>query len=146
LGWDTVESPKTGSAQFFRTDKGEAAKMNADSGLVPEQALDYTEIFRRGGKNLGDEDFALFKCPNCGQVYLIEYEVDTVYLNASDLSQRVPVYDSSFGCVACGQQVPDDTPWIGRRQDKRFAVTWTDLAGSEWKWVAQATRPTRDEG
>lgn len=112
----------------------------SDEVLVPETTLDYSEIFRRGGKNLGDEDFALFKCPNCGQVYLMEYEVDTVYLNASDLSQRVNVFDSSFDCAACGQRVPDDTPWIGRRQDKRFAVTWEELAASGWKWVSSQTR------
>jgi hypothetical protein len=29
--------------------------MSADADLVPEQALDYTEILRRGGKNLGDQ-------------------------------------------------------------------------------------------
>jgi hypothetical protein len=42
---------------------------------VPETALDYEEIFARGGRNPGDEDFALFKCPSCGQVYLLDYEV-----------------------------------------------------------------------
>jgi predicted RNA-binding Zn-ribbon protein involved in translation (DUF1610 family) len=118
---------------------------HASSDLVPEQALDYDEILRRGGANCGDEDFALFKCPNCGQVYLMEYEVDTVYLNPADLSQRVAVYDSSFPCIACGQQVPNDTPWIGRRQDRRFAVTWANLAASGWKWMTQKTRPVHEK-
>ena len=27
--------------------------------LVPENAIDYDEVFRRGGQNLGDEDFAV---------------------------------------------------------------------------------------
>jgi hypothetical protein len=120
--------------------------MDADSDLVPGEALDYSEILRRGGKNLGDEDFALFKCPNCGQVYLMEYEVDTMYLNPSDLSQRVAVFDSSFACAACGQRVPDDTPWIGRRQDRRFAVTWAELAVSGWNWVTLRTRAVPDKG
>jgi len=56
--------------------------------LVPETAIDYEEIFARGGRNLGDEDFALFKCPSCGQIYLLEYEVDTAFLDADDLSRR----------------------------------------------------------
>jgi hypothetical protein len=47
--------------------------------FVSEAVIDYAEVFRRGGRNLGDEDFALFKCPKCGRVYLLEYEVDTVY-------------------------------------------------------------------
>jgi hypothetical protein len=28
---------------------------------VPEEAMDYEEIFRRGGRNVGDEDFAVFR-------------------------------------------------------------------------------------
>ena len=109
-------------------------------GFVPEEVLDYGEIFRRGGANCGDEDFALFKCPNCGQVYLMEYEVDTVYLDASNLSERVRVFDASFVCAICGEQVPHDAPWVGPRHDRRFAVTWAELAASEWKWVTQKTR------
>ena len=38
------------------------------SPVVPEEALDYAEILRRGGANCGDEDFALCKCPSCGRV------------------------------------------------------------------------------
>jgi DNA-directed RNA polymerase subunit RPC12/RpoP len=117
--------------------------MTEDTDIVPEGVLDYGEILRRGGANFGDEDFALFKCPDCGNVYLLEYEVDTVdtvYLNPLDLSQRVPVSDRSFKCVRCGREVPDDSPWIGRRQDRRFAVAWKDLAASDWKWITQRTR------
>jgi hypothetical protein len=67
--------------------------------FVPETAIDYEEIFRRGGHNMGDEDFALFKCPNCSHVYLIDYEVDTVYLDGDDLSRRTDVVERSFDCV-----------------------------------------------
>lgn len=113
--------------------------------IVPEEILDYDEILRRGGANHGDEDFALFKCPHCGQVYLLEYEVDTVYLNPRNLSQRKPVIDGSFDCVGCGREVPNDSPWIGRRQDPRFAVTWDDLSASDWRWVTQRTRDAADK-
>lgn len=102
---------------------------------VPESALNYDEIFQRGGRNLGDEDFDLFKCPNCGHIYLIEYEVDTVYLDATDLSQRAPVYNSSFPCVSCGQEVPEDEPWIGPKASPRFQVTWDELEASDWIWA-----------
>ena len=90
--------------------------------LVPEDAIDYAEVFRRGGHNLGDEDFALFKCPNCGRVYLMEYEVDTVYLDPNDLSRRLPVHSDTFDCVACGRRVPDDEPWVGTKASPRFGV------------------------
>ena len=39
--------------------------------------------------NCGDEDFALCKCPHCGRIYLIEYEVDTIYLDPIDLDQAL---------------------------------------------------------
>jgi hypothetical protein len=48
------------------------------SHFVPESAIDYEAVLRRGGRNLGDEDFALFKCPSCNRLYLMDYEVDTV--------------------------------------------------------------------
>jgi hypothetical protein len=47
----------------------------------PSTTLKYT-----GGANHGDEDFAFFRCPHCRRVYLLEYEVDTVYLDPADLA------------------------------------------------------------
>src|ERR1051326_6056419 len=105
--------------------------------LVPEEAIDYDEVFRRGGRNLGDEVFALFKCPNSHCIYLLEYEDESVFLDPNDLSRRVPVYERSFPCVACGQQIPDDEPWIGTKASPRFGVTWAELETSGWSWVAR---------
>src|SRR5687768_18512016 len=87
--------------------------------LVPESAIDYDEIFRRGGRNHGDEDFALFKCPSCGRIYLLEYEVDTAYLDPDDLSRRANVVEDSFDCVGCGQRIPQGEPWSGRSEERR---------------------------
>ena len=56
------------------------------SDFVPEEELDYDEIYRRGGHNCGDENFALFRCPSCDRVYMMEYEVDTVYVDGRDLT------------------------------------------------------------
>lgn len=103
--------------------------------FVPESAIDYDEVFRRGGRNCGDEDFALFKCPRCDQVYLMEYEVDTVYLNGKDLSLRANVVSESFDCTNCHQTVPDDVPWVGPKASTRFQVTWEELATSDWAWA-----------
>jgi hypothetical protein len=36
--------------------------------FVTEADVDYDEVFRRGGRNYGDENFAFFKCPACGKV------------------------------------------------------------------------------
>jgi hypothetical protein len=105
--------------------------------LVPETAIDYGEVIRRGGTNCGDEDFALFKCPGCGHVYLMDYEVDTVYLDAGELSKRVSVFAESFPCVECGNMLPKDGPWVGPRARQEFGVTWTELVSSDWAWVVR---------
>ena len=109
-----------------------------DTDFVPEEAIDYDEILRRGGQNWGDEDFALFKCPLCGHVYLLEYEVDTVYLDARDLSKRVEVKlpERSFTCLQCAKTVPHGG-WAGPKVSAQFRVTWRELANSEWAWAAR---------
>jgi hypothetical protein len=47
----------------------------------------------RGEANWGDED--LFVCPFCRHVYLLEYEIDTVRLDVSDLKKRVLAFNTS---------------------------------------------------
>jgi hypothetical protein len=89
--------------------------MTVASDVVPEEALDYDEIFRRGGANSGDEDFALCKCPHCGRIYLVECEVDTLYLDPMDLSRRLAINIGASGheCETCKQNLPEKIPWIG---------------------------------
>jgi|SRR5579872_750556 len=109
---------------------------------VPEEVLDYAEIFHRGGRNCGDEDFTLCKCPHCGFVYLFEYEVDTIFLDADDLTKRCGVfeYPHKFNCVACSGIFPETGAWIGPKAPIEMQVTWTELAASPWHWVTQQTR------
>ncbi|MCI0458740.1 MAG: CpXC domain-containing protein [Gemmataceae bacterium] len=105
--------------------------------LVPEEAIDYDEVLRRGGANHGDEDFALFKCPHCGRVYLLEYEADTVYLDPEDLSKRLPIRNEPFACVACERLVPADEPWVGAAARLEFGVTRGNLVASGWGWAVR---------
>jgi rubredoxin len=109
----------------------------ASSDLVPETAIDYDEVFRRGGRNLGDEDFALFKCPSCGRVYLIDYEVATIYLDAEDLSKRADADPGSIRCTECRYEFRADEPIIGPEAHRKFGVTWSDLSVSPWSWIAR---------
>lgn len=90
--------------------------------LVSETSIDYEEVFRRGGRNHEDEDFALFKCPSCGHVYMLEYEVDTVYLDGNDLSRRVFVFSGSFDCVQCGLTVPNTSHGLVRKRLQNSAL------------------------
>lgn len=114
--------------------------------FVPETAIDYTAILERGGANFGDEDFAFFKCPNCSFVYLLEYEVDTVYLNGNDLTQRQDVTDSSqsFVCVSCERTFPPGA-WAGPKAEDKFLVTWRELQSSPWNWAARPSSAFGDE-
>lgn len=111
---------------------------------VPEEALDYHEILRRGGANCGDEDFALCKCPQCGRIYLIEYEVDTIYLDPEDLGRRVDtnIGVSTFACEGCGTRWPPGS-WIGPKAPTSMRVCWTELEGSPWRWIATRARETQ---
>jgi hypothetical protein len=86
--------------------------------LVPENAIDYDEVFRRGGRNLGDEDFALFKCPACGRIYLLEYEVDTAYLDPDDLSVRASVFTTPLIALTVATGFPTMSRGLARRHDK----------------------------
>jgi hypothetical protein len=108
---------------------------------VPEEALDYQEILRRGGANHGDEDFALCRCPKCGRIYLIEYEVDTLYLDPENLSRRVDLFSDPpfFNCENCGHRFPDE-PWLGPRAPADMQVTWDQLTASPWRWITERTR------
>lgn len=110
--------------------------------IVPEEALDYDEIIRRGGANCGDEDFALCKWPHCGRVYLVDYEVDTLYLDPANLDRRIHINIevSGFRCVGCGGEFPERTAWVGPKAPEAMQVTWLDLAASPWRWVTARTR------
>ena len=117
--------------------------MSLVSDAVPEEALDYGEILRRGGAYCGDENFALCKCPHCSRVYLIEYEVDTLYLDPANLDRRLSINIggvSGFTCEHCGGAFPENTPWIGKKAPEAMQVTWKDLESSPWYWVAAKTR------
>lgn len=105
--------------------------------FVPESAIDYGEVFRRGGQNLGDEDFALFKCPSCGRIYLIDYEVDTIYLEADDLSKRSDAPLGQLRCVECGYEFRREEPIIGPKADPKFCVKWSELTASPWSWIVR---------
>jgi hypothetical protein len=65
---------------------------------------------------------------------MLEYEVDTVYLDGCDLTRRFHVTDCSFDCLNCARQVPNDRPCIGKKATEDFQVTWEDLARSDWAW------------
>jgi len=105
--------------------------------FVPESAIDYEAVFCRGGRNTGNEGFALFKCPHCGCIFLMDREDDTIYLDGSDLSKRGFAGDSNqpFKCTRCKLQVPVGT-WVGPRAEERFQVTWVELSASAWSWCA----------
>lgn len=115
--------------------------MSIPTDEVPEAAIDYEEVFRRGGANCGDEDFALCKCPFCRTLFLVEYEADTIYTSATDLTIRQPINlgVSSFECTNCRIVWPRGI-WIGPDAPATMRVKWSDLAESPWSWISRETR------
>jgi len=106
------------------------------SKYVPETAIDYDAVFSRGAKSYDDEDFALCKCPRCGHVYLMDYEVDNLYLDGNDPSKIINVAsDDPVICVTCRTPIPSGR-WVGPLAEDRFMVTWEELAASAWSWIA----------
>jgi len=108
--------------------------MNAYSEFVEEDDIDCEKVLQGGGRNCGDEDFAVFWCPSCHGIYLMDYEVDTVYTDPRDLAKRIPVFNSGFQCVACGREVPVGA-WVGPRAEAGFRVRYEDMLKSEWAWI-----------
>jgi hypothetical protein len=102
------------------------------SEFVEEHDIDYDKVLRSGGQNCGDDDFAVFGCQFCHQVYLFEYEVDTVFIDARDLTMRVPVFNSGFRCVACKKEIPGGVAWIGPKAKQEFRVRYEDMLKSDW--------------
>ena len=119
--------------------------MTAASEIVPDSAIDHAEVLRRGGANAGDEDFVVVACPKCRVIYLLDAEVDTIYLDAADLQRRIPVMIglASFACVHCLATFPA-APWLGPNAPPGMRVTWADLEASSWLWVI-ASRPARTD-
>jgi hypothetical protein len=109
--------------------------MNTYSEFVEESDINYERVLQAGGRNCGDEDFAVFGCPFCHHVYLLEHEVDTVFTDAHDLSKRIPVFNSGFACVACGKEVPGGDAWVGPQAKREFGVRYEDMLKSDWAWI-----------
>jgi hypothetical protein len=103
--------------------------------FVPDSAIDTDEVFSRGGRNFGDEDFARFKCPSCWQVYLIDQSADVVYLDPKDVTHRLPAERIRQRCEGCGQPLPD-APLTGPAAPDEVRVTWDQLRATRWAWVA----------
>jgi hypothetical protein len=63
----------------------------------------HREISRRGGLVLSDSYFSVIACVLCGQQYLYDEELLTIYVNPRDLSDRyLDVSGDESPCVGCG--------------------------------------------
>lgn len=101
-----------------------------------EQNLNYKAIFKAGGANYGNEDYFLFCCPSCGHVYLLEYEVDTVFVDGTDLKKRFyPSKEKRFVCVSCEFKFARNGIWVGQNAPQNMVVNKNQLSESDWHWV-----------
>ena len=112
------------------------------SQFITEADVDYHEVIRRGGANGGDENFAFVRCPTCGYVYVIDSEVDTAFVDASDLSRRVGFYSVGdiIPCAGCGKPLLAEQIWAALRGDEgtdAWQVPWEAIRASAWAWAAK---------
>jgi hypothetical protein len=108
--------------------------------FVPDYAIDVEEVYRRGGRNFGDEDFTLFKCPNCRQVYLLDRAADVAYVNPKDVGARVPAARVRQKCLGCGSPRTE-----GPAAAEAERVTWDQLRATRWAWVATVEAMLRNQ-
>ena len=101
-----------------------------------EKNLDYDAIFQAGGRNLGNEDFYLFCCPNCAHLYLLEYEADTIYIDGNDLTKRFhPTQKERFKYISCGFKFARNMILIGKQAPEKMKVNLEQLNKSDWLWA-----------
>jgi len=112
------------------------------SQFINETDIDFREVIRRGGANGGDEDFAFVRCPTCGYIYLIDYEIDTAFVDAADLTRRVGFsYDGDvIPCSGCGKPLLAGQIWAALRGDEgtiAWQVPREAFLASKWAWAAK---------
>lgn len=100
---------------------------------IEDKDINQEEIINALGENVyGDEDFSIFKCPKCGRIYLIDYEVDTIFTDAKNL--LVMKHANNFLCVTCQYDFREEII-IGDKADDYFKVTWGEMNSSDWRWI-----------
>ncbi|AOR61159.1 hypothetical protein [Pectobacterium parmentieri] len=85
-----------------------------------------------GRHSYGDEDFSIFKCPSCNKIYLIDYEVDTIFPDSSNL--LIMSNGTNFRCVCCNYDFQGKII-IGDKADKCFKASIDEVKESGWKWI-----------
>jgi hypothetical protein len=116
------------------------------SEFVNEIDMDYQAIIEAGGYNGGDENFFLFKCPSCGRIYMVDFEVDTVYLDPLHLDCRrsMPSCGDSLDCEKCHSKILIDDVWrAGRAENEAesWRVTWDEVLRSSWAFALRKNKP-----
>lgn len=107
--------------------------------FIQDDDLDGELILEKGFRTQGDEDFAVFHCPGCKRIYLVEYEGDTLFSDPQDPSVLQSL-DSSISCLSCGTPFSSEEPIIGSRANDRYRVTRDELLTSSWSWLLRSPK------
>lgn len=100
---------------------------------INEDHIDYEKIISHLNEcSYGDEDFALFKCPQCNKIYLMDYEMDTIFISAKNL--HLMANGSNFSCVVCGYSFVRKI-LTGDKSNDIFKVTHNEINSDEWIWI-----------
>ncbi len=115
--------------------------------LVTEANIDYTEVIRRIGDSGGNEYFYFLRCPNCSFIFLIDSEVDTAFMDASELLCQVSFchVGDTVACLRCKQPLAAEQIWSALRGEtgtELWHVSREALRASAWSWaIKENSRP-----
>lgn len=98
---------------------------------VTEDDINESKILSEIGEDAyGDEDFDLFKCPNCKKIYFMDYEIETLYYNPFDLRENIGC--NGLICLDCGYNF-EGKLIMGKNAECLFKVTKKELINSGWR-------------
>lgn len=100
---------------------------------VSEQDLDYDAILAAIGADsiYGDEDFDVFQCPFCSEIYLIDYEIDVIFYDPVNFHALSEHASAPCLCISCGYDFSGQT-LIGEKASEEFKVPLARFKASAW--------------
>jgi hypothetical protein len=105
---------------------------------VTRRQVNYHAIVAKGGEQCRYGNFAFIRCPSCGTVYLVDYEVDDLYIDPTNLAHRISFVSVGdlVPCQRCPYQLLADDLWSVQKPGyEAWLVPWDVMRASPWAWA-----------
>jgi hypothetical protein len=100
--------------------------------------LDDNEIVRRGGARSGAGSLTVLACPVCSDIYVVDADLKSMYVDGADLSRRVDLSGDTIECLECGGRMPvvDIRQAVaGDPTHASWRADWKAFRASPWAWA-----------